>query len=80
MRINFLYFIRIGLVSINIKNTCTHMLANTLYTEGKKIIFDTILQFSSVHSVISNSDPMDHSMPGLPVHHQLLEFTQTHVH
>ena len=25
-------------------------------------------------------DPMDSSMPGLPVHHQLLEFTQTHVH
>ena len=25
-------------------------------------------------------DPMNHSMPGLPVHHQLLEFTQTHVH
>ena len=25
-------------------------------------------------------DPMDHSMPGLPVHHQLPEFTQTHVH
>ena len=25
-------------------------------------------------------DPMYHSMPGLPVHHQLLEFTQTHVH
>uniref|UniRef100_A0AC11DY63 SS18 subunit of BAF chromatin remodeling complex n=1 Tax=Ovis aries TaxID=9940 RepID=A0AC11DY63_SHEEP len=24
-------------------------------------------------------DPMNHSMPGLPVHHQLLEFTQTHV-
>ena len=24
--------------------------------------------------------PMDCSMPGLPVHHQLLEFTQTHVH
>ena len=23
---------------------------------------------------------MKHSMPGLPVHHQLLEFTQTHVH
>ena len=23
---------------------------------------------------------MDHSMPGLPVHHQLLEFTQTHLH
>ena len=25
-------------------------------------------------------NPMDCSMPGLPVHHQLLEFTQTHVH
>ena len=25
-------------------------------------------------------DPMDCSMLGLPVHHQLLEFTQTHVH
>ena len=25
-------------------------------------------------------DPMNLSTPGLPVHHQLLEFTQTHVH
>ena len=25
-------------------------------------------------------DPMDRSMPGFPVHHQLLELTQTHVH
>ena len=25
-------------------------------------------------------DPMDRSTPGLPVHHQLLEFTQTHAH
>ena len=25
-------------------------------------------------------DPMNHSKPGLPVHHQLPEFTQTHVH
>ena len=37
------------------------------------------VQFS--HSVISDSlDPIDHSMPGLPVHHQLPEFTQTYVH
>ena len=34
------------------------------------------VQFS--RSVVS--DPMDCSMPGLPVHHQLQEFTQTHVH
>ena len=25
-------------------------------------------------------DPINHSTPGLPVHHQLPEFTQTHVH
>ena len=38
-------------------------------------------QFSSVHfscSVVSN--PMNQSTPGLPVHHQLPETTQTHVH
>ena len=35
-------------------------------------------QFS--HSVMSLFKPMDCSMPGLPVHHQLPEFTQTHVH
>ena len=29
---------------------------------------------------MSNCNPMDCSMPCLPVHHQLLEFTQTHVH
>ena len=28
----------------------------------------------------SLSNPMNHSTPGLPVHHQLLESTQTHVH
>ena len=33
------------------------------------------------HSVVSDiSNPTDCSTPGLPVHHQLLEFTQTHVH
>ena len=25
-------------------------------------------------------NPMNHNMPGLPVHHQLPEFTQTHVY
>ena len=39
------------------------------------------VQFSSVsQSCLTLCDPMDCSMPGLPVHHQLLEFTQTHVH
>ena len=39
------------------------------------------LQFSSVaQSCPTLCDPMSRSMPGLPVHHQLLESTQTHVH
>ena len=38
-------------------------------------------QLSSVtQSCPTLCDPMNHSMPGLPVHHQYLEFTQTHVH
>ena len=38
-------------------------------------------QFSSVaQSCLTLSDPMNRSTPGLPVHHQLLEFTQTQVH
>ena len=37
-------------------------------------------QFSSVaQSSPTLCNPMNHSMPGLPVHHQLLEFTQIHV-
>ena len=38
-------------------------------------------QFSSVaESCPTLCDPMNHSTPGLPVHHQLPESTQTHVH
>ena len=39
------------------------------------------VQFSSVAQLCPTlCDPMSCSMPGLPVHHQLPEFTQTHVH
>ena len=39
------------------------------------------IQFSSVvQSCPTVRDPMNHSMPGLPVHHQIPELTQTHVH
>ena len=38
------------------------------------------VQFSSVtQSCLTLCDPMNRSTPGLPVHHQLPEFTQTHV-
>ena len=46
-----------------------------------KSIQSSSVQFSSVaQSCLTLCDPMDCSMPGFPVHYQLLEFTQTHVH
>ena len=47
-----------------------------------KDVFEPIsVQFSSVaQSCPTLCDPMNCTMPGLPVHHQLPEFTQTHVH
>ena len=53
------------------------------WTIGKIQLFFSFssVQFSSVtQSCPTLCDPMNHSTPGLPVHHQLLEFTQTHVH
>ena len=50
------------------------------FTRPTPIIY-RISQFSSVaQSCPTLCDPMDHSTPGLPVHHQLPEFTQTHGH
>ena len=45
--------------------------------------FDLInFSFNSVQSLsrVRFCDPMNRSTPGLPVHHQLPEFTQTHIH
>ena len=48
--------------------------------EGLLYIWGSV-QFSSVvQSCPTVCDPMNHSTPGLPIHHQLLEFTQTHFH
>ena len=44
-------------------------------------LFYRSVQFTSVaQSCPTLCDPMDHSMPGLPVHHQFPEFSKTHVH
>ena len=62
-------------------------------SQGKRILLVSIMspyittfiilsvQFSSVAQLCPTlCDPMNHSTPGLPVHYQLPEFTQTHVH
>ena len=44
-----------------------------------KVCLVSSVQLSSVaQSCLTLCDPMNCSMPGLPVHHQLPEFTQTH--
>ena len=47
-------------------------------------LFPLFLKLKSISSVAQSCltlcDPMNRSTPGLPVHHQLLEFTQIHVH
>ena len=59
---------------------------NSLQYKGLSRIFSSKIQFSLVQlSSVSQScltlcNPMDCSTPGLPVHHQLSEFTQTHAH
>ena len=50
---------------------------------GKQTLKMETPQFGSVQSLqscLTLCDPMDCSMPGFPVHHQLPELAQTHVH
>ena len=59
-----------------------------MLTENTRVLYllthftqDFPFQFSSVaQSCLTLCNPMNRSTPGLPVHHQLPEFTQTHVH
>ena len=60
-------------VSLYLKNQQdnNHLLLSLFY----------FVQFSSfIHSCQTLCDPMDCSTPGFPVHHQLLELTETHIH
>ena len=62
---------------VNLKRISKHPLPSSL-----SLLPSTLsIQFSSVtQSCPTLQDPVNHSMPDLPVHHQLQEFTQTHVH
>ena len=54
-------------------NCCSKIITPRLESESLSSV-----QFSQ--SCLTFCDPMDYSTPGLPVHHQLPEFTQPHVH
>ena len=56
-------------------------LAGRFFTTSATWEVPSSVQFSSVALLcLTLCDPMNRSTPGLPVHHQLPEFTQTHVH
>ena len=54
------------------------------YTSDSGALSFTVINLGLVSSVVQSCptlcDPMNCITPGLPVHHQLPEFTQTHVH
>ena len=47
---------------------------------AEEYCFGSVLFSSAAQSCPTLCDPMNRSTPGLPAHHQLPEFTQTHVH
>ena len=60
-------------------NYCCKVGRSSLYMFETQCL--AYIQLSSVtQSCPTLCDPMNRSTPGLPVHHQLPEFTQTHVH
>ena len=71
----------------SVENSSTHEIFK-LYAEDLVVIGALLkrenlssVQFSSVvQSCPTLCDPMNCSTPGFPVHHQLLELAQTHVH
>ena len=68
-------------VAVAASLTCWSPITFTFSYLLRTFISNALSQFSSVsQSCPTLCDPMNRSTPGLPVHHQLLEFTQTHGH
>ena len=66
------------MMELNMKYKTITLLGNK---KLKRKTFGYSVQFCSVAQLcLTLCNPIDCSMPGLPVHHQLPEFTQTHVH
>ena len=58
-----------------------NMLSEVSQTQKEEYKYKLSVQFSSVAQLCPTfCNPMNRSTPGLPVHHQLPEFTQTHIH
>ena len=79
MMFSVLYFFSLFSIVFYLLEYILHLLENAEITVEDFVFL--YVQFSSVaQSCLTLCDPMNCSMPGLPIHHQLPEFTQTHVH
>ena len=92
---DFYYFCFQRTNILNLGKIIRILIKNVFLSVNQKLIFknpiiikkpwmdleNIMLQFSSAtQSCPTLCDPMNRSTPGLPVHHQLPEFTQTHAH
>ena len=69
----------LGVFKITADGDCCHEIKRHLLLG--RTAMTNLVQFSSfAQSCPTLCDPMNRRTPGLPVHHQLPEFTQTHVH
>ena len=59
---------------------CEIFFCNGICKDSPNIYFSSVQFSSAAQSCLTLCDPMNRSTPGLPVYHQLPEFTQTHVH
>ena len=69
----------LGGSKITADGDCSHEIKRCLLL-GRKVMTNLDQIRSVAQSCPTLCDPMNRSTPGLPVHHQLPEFTQTHVH
>ena len=71
----------VGMVTYMYTDFQSHNIIYINYMRFSVCALHLVAQFSSVtQSCPTLCDPMNCSTPGLPVHHQFPEFTQTHIH
>ena len=68
----------LNLIKYNYKIPIANIILNYENLKLTSLLSDQIK--SVAQSCPTLCDPMNRSTPGIPVHHQLTEFTQTHVH
>ena len=80
LRLNFKEGLGCTLLKINRDGKTLHLLLISVKLGYINVIKGWFGSSSVSQSCPTICNPMHFNMPGLPVHHQLLEFTHTHVH